>query len=59
MLYITFLVLIYLITGTLYFLTTFIQFPSPYPSPLVITNLISFFLYEFICLGSMIDLQHC
>ena len=53
MLYITSLVLTYLITGSLYFLTTFIQFPLPNtllpPPPPVITNLISFSISLFIC----------
>ena len=42
MFYITSLVLIYLITGSLYLLTALIQFPHPHLLPLVTTNLISF-----------------
>ena len=36
---------IYLITGSLYVLSTFIQFPLPYSLPLVTTNLISFSIF--------------
>ena len=43
MLYITSLILIYLITVSLYLLTTFPNSPSPYTLPLVTTNLIFFF----------------
>ena len=42
MLGITSLVCIYLITGSLHMLTTFIQFPSPSPVSLITTNLICF-----------------
>ena len=49
---------IYLITGILYLLTAFIQ--SPLPPPLASGNHKSdFFFYEFVCFGSVIDLQHC
>ena len=41
MLYITFLVLIYFITGSVYLLINFIQL-SPHTLPLVTTNLVSF-----------------
>ena len=40
------LVLIYVIPGSLYLLTAFIQFPLPTPLPMVATNL---FFYEFVC----------
>ena len=50
MLYITYLVLIYLKAGSLYLLTTSIQFPVPWPLPLVTTNVISFSISLFICL---------
>ena len=39
--YITFLVLMYLITGNLYLLTTFLQLLLPYPPPPITTYLIS------------------
>ena len=42
MLYITSLVLIYLMNGSLYPLNTFIQFPLPHPPTLVTKNLNSF-----------------
>ena len=49
MLYFTSLVLIYLIIGSLYLLTTFLQFllPSPPPQPLGATNLLYFSLNFF------------
>ena len=50
MLYITFVELIYLITESLYLLTTFIQLLLSLPSALVITNLISFPMHLFVCL---------
>ena len=56
MLYITSLVLTYLITGRLYFLTAFIQFPLP--TPLVTANLISFSVRLFVCFRSKNDLQN-
>ena len=40
--YITFLLLVFLITESLYLLTVFILFPLLQPSPLVATNMISF-----------------
>ena len=58
LLYITYLVLIYLITENLYLLTAFIQFPLA--SSLVSGNHIPdcLFFYEFVCFWSIIDLQH-
>ena len=50
MLYITFVELIYLITGSLYLLDTFIQLLLSLPSALVTTNLISFPMHLFACL---------
>ena len=50
MLYITFVELIYLLTESLYLLTTFIQLLLSLPSALVITNLISFPMHLFVCL---------
>ena len=57
MLCITALVLIYLITGSLYLLTTFIQFPLP-PPPASGNHKPDLFFYEFVCFWSIIDLQH-
>ena len=42
------LVIIYLIAGSLYPLTTFIQFPFPHPILLATTNLISFPMSLFV-----------
>ena len=51
-------ILCYLITGSSYPLTTFIQ-PS-LPPPSVLSNLQSDLLfYEVVCYWSIIDLQHC
>ena len=55
MLYITSLVLIRLITESLYLFTTFLQFSLPHPTLLLTTRLISFsvsslFLSGFVCL---------
>ena len=58
-LYLTILVLIYLITESLYLLTAFIQFPQP--PPLVTTYLISFptsFFFVCFCFWSIFDLQY-
>ena len=48
MLHIISSVIITLITGDLYFLTIFIQFPSPKPPPLLTINLTSFAINEFV-----------
>ena len=48
MLYTTSLVFIYLITGSLYLLTAFIQFLFPHPPRLVTTNLLSFSTSSFV-----------
>ena len=57
MLYITFLVLIYLKTGTLSLGTSYIQFSlHPIIPPNHKSNLI---FYEFACFWNMIVLQHC
>ena len=58
MLYITFLVLTYFITGSLYLWTTFIQFPIP-PPPTSVNHKSDLLFYEFVCFWSIIDLQHC
>ena len=49
MLYITSLVLIYLITGNLYLFTAFIQFPLPSP-PTLVNQKFDLLFYEFTCL---------
>ena len=49
MLYITFLVLTYFITGSLYLWTTFIQFPIP-PPPTSVNHKSDLLFYEFVCL---------
>ena len=54
MLYITSLVLI--ITGNLYLLTVFIQFPSP-PTPASGNHKPDLFFYGFVCFWSRIDLK--
>ena len=40
-------------------MSTFIQSPSSYPQPLVITNLISFSMRLLVSFSGIIDLQHC
>ena len=57
-LYITSILLIYLINGSLYLLADFILTPSPQPQPLVTTNMISFSMSLFICIYSIIVVQH-
>lgn len=67
MLYITFLILIYLITGNLYlFFLKFVPFDQLHPVfpflaslPLVTTNVLSFSMSLFICFVRVNDLQHC
>lgn len=60
MLHVTSLVLTYLIAGSVHILTTFIQFPlpTPQPTPASGNHKPDLFLYEFVCLGSIIYLQH-
>ena len=57
-LYIVSLVLIYLMTGSLYFWLPSCNFPFLNPLPPVITNLISFSRSLFVCFWSITDLQH-
>ena len=58
MLYITSLVLIYLLTGSLYLLTTFIQFPPPSPPPTYTNYKSVLFFSEFACFLKYYCLQH-
>ena len=60
MLYIMSLIIIYLMTGCLYLLTAFIQFPLFQTPSLVITNLIPITISLLIYfLWSVIGIQHC
>ena len=58
--YIASRVCVYLITGSLYLLSTFIQFHPfpPAPLPLVTTNLISFSMNLFLCFVFEVQLTH-
>lgn len=56
LLYITFVVLIYLMTRSLYLLTTFIQFPL-FPLPASGNQESDLFFYAFVCFCSVVDLN--
>ena len=62
MLYIILLVLIYLITRSLYLLAFFLHFPPPQTLPLVTSNLFHFYIILFICFphsGEIIQSLYC
>ena len=56
--YVTSLVLTYFVTGNLCFLTTFIDFSLPHPSPLVTTDLV-FFLWVPFLIDSTCEIIRC